>query len=302
MEGRKFLHRALSALNRPFGLEFDYDADRYVLQIPQDADEAIYAGVIPEPLRSAVELRKGPTAVDVAALYGGWWFTAGGYCTAGWPIRDSSGRESLLTAGHCGPPNQMYFSWNGGPTLAPPSAISNTNNGWQTIDYAMYPLGTHTTSRVIYVQNNTTYNGYTNTVPGFVSAYYEITAPRQPLNGQYLCKNGGTTGLTCGTVVDVNWSGDGKTNLVKVSRSAQPYIAEGGDSGGPVFAWSADSSMVHPIGITISTARYADGTACRNTSTNAANNTTCYMIFMPLTTIRAYAPFTVNTVNGFVAP
>lgn len=35
MEGRKILHRALSGLNRPFGLEFDYDTDRYLLQIPQ---------------------------------------------------------------------------------------------------------------------------------------------------------------------------------------------------------------------------------------------------------------------------
>lgn len=302
MDGRKALHRAVSALSRPFALEFDFDTDRYILQIPQDAEEAAYANALPAELRGSVDIRRGPMAANVAALYAGWWFTAAGYCTAGWPIRDSSGREGLLTAGHCGPPNQMYFSWNGGPTLAPPSAISNTDNGWQTLDYAMYPLGTNTTSRVVYVQNNTTYNGYTNNVPGYVSAYYEITFPKQPVNGQYLCKSGGTTGLSCGIVIDKNWSGDGKLNLVKVSKSAQPYIAEGGDSGGPVFSWSADNSMVHPIGLTISTARYADGTPCRNTSTTAANNTTCYMIFLPLTTIRGYAPFTVNTVGGFVAP
>lgn len=58
MEGRKALHRALSGLNRPFGLEFDYDTDRYVLQIPQEADEATYTSVIPASLRSEVEIRR----------------------------------------------------------------------------------------------------------------------------------------------------------------------------------------------------------------------------------------------------
>ena len=106
----------------------------------------------------------------------------------------------------------------------------------------------------------------------------------------------------CGTIIDKNFSDDTVKNLVKVSQSAQPYIAEGGDSGGPVFAWSADGSMVHPIGIMKGTGRNASGTPCRNTSSNASANTTCFFVFTPLTTIRAYSPFTVNTTGGFVAP
>lgn len=139
-------------------------------------------------------------------------------------------------------------------------------------------------------------------VPGVVKTNHEDAPLRQPVNGQFVRKNGGTTGITCGTVVDRNFSDDTVKNLVKVSQSAQPYIAEGGDSGGPVFTWSADGSMVHPIGIMKGTGRYASGTPCRNTSSNASQNTTCFFVFMPLATIRAYAPFTVNTTSGFVAP
>lgn len=300
---RNAISASLRANSLRYGVEYDLEQDRFVVEYPAGADIAKYRAAVPAALKDDVDLREGLMAQEVAALYGGTWFEAGGLCTAGWPIRDSGGKEGLLTAGHCGPPNQMYFSWNGGALLSPPFVISNTDNGWQTLDYAQYRLGTaHTTGRLIYVQNNATYNGYTNTVPGIVSAFYEITTPQSPTTGAYICKNGATTGVTCGIIVDRNWSGDGKLNLVKVSQSAQPYIAEGGDSGGPVFGWSTDKSMVRPMGITISTARYADGTPCRNTSTTASNNTTCYFVFMPLTTIRGYAPFTVNTVNGFVAP
>ena len=302
LQDRKAIDAALNAAGLRYGLEFSLRSGKFKLQIPEQADEAAYVAVLPEAMKADLTIVRGPMAENIDALYGGWWYTSGGYCTAGWPIRNSSGQEALLTAGHCGPPYQMYFSWRSGPTLSPLSVRAEGDNGWQTTDYAMYPLGTHTTSRVIYIQNDTQYNGYTNRVPGIVTTYYEITYPRQPVNGQYVCKNGGTTGLTCGMIVDKNFSDSNNKNLVKVSQSAQPYIAEGGDSGGPVFAWSADGSMVHPIGIMKATARNTDGTACRNTSSTAYSNTTCFFVFMPLTTIRGYAPFTINTTGGFVAP
>ena len=56
-----------------------------------------------------------------------------------------------------------------------------------------------------------------------------------------------------------------------------------------------------PIGIMKRTARVNDQ-VCRNSSTTASNNTTCYFTFIPLTTIRAYDPFQVNTVDGFCSP
>lgn len=307
---RRAIAEALSAAKLRFGLEFSLETGRFTLTIPDEAEQAAYAAIIPQPLRSKVDIQSGPLAVPVAAVYAGTWFQAGNggeYCTAGWPVRNSSGQEALLTAGHCGPPLEMYFSWNGGPNLTTVSSRAHDNTGYQTRDYAFYTLGTHTTARVINVQNDlTNSDGSRNYVPGVVSAYYEIAAPRQPVNGQYLCKQGGTTWLTCGFVMDKNWSGNGYSNVVKVSQSAQPYVALGGDSGGPTFTWSADQSMVHPIGVTIGSAYYTSSsgtrTPCKNTSSTASANTTCYFVFLPLTTIRAYSPFSVNTVNGFVAP
>ena len=74
-----------------------------------------------------------------------------------------------------------------------------------------------------------------------------------------------------------------------------------GDSGGPVFSWTNSNSQVIPLGIVKST-YMPGGVACKNTSTSPANNTTCFYTFLPLRTIRGYRPFTVNTVNGFLAP
>jgi hypothetical protein len=300
-ETRQSLLSALTAADVKFGLEYDLERQKFLVTIPQGSGRASYTAALPGPLKAEVELVEGALAQDIVALYAGWWFEAAGYCTAGWPVRNSAGQEGLITAGHCGPPNQMYFSWNGGPTLTNPYPWRDTDTTFQTQDWAIYPLGSHTTERVVYIQNGTTYNGRTNNVPGVVSAYYEITYPRQPVAGQYICKNGGTTGITCGVVVATNWSGDGYRNVVKVSSSAQPYIAAGGDSGGPVFTWSADGSMAHPVGIVIGAA-FLNGSPCLNTTTDPGRNTTCYFVFLPLSLIRGHDPFTVNTVHGFVTP
>ncbi|MEE4211667.1 MAG: S1 family peptidase [Parvularcula sp.] len=306
-QDREAIHNSLSNAGLRFGLEFTLRTGKFVLTIPETAEVADYETVLPDTMKADVEIIQGPLSANLANLYGGWWFqqgATGGYCTAGWPIRDSSGREGLLTAGHCGPAYEMAFTWMDSPypKISPPSARQEGDNGWQTLDYAMYPLGAHATTRVIYVQNDTSYSGYMNTVPGITTTYYEITSPRQPANGQYLCKSGGTTGLTCGIVVDRNYSDSEVKNLVKVSKSSQPYIAAGGDSGGPVFTWSADGSMVHPIGIMQGGSEYGSGAACRNSSSTAANNSQCYFTVMPLTTIRGYSPFTINTTSGFVSP
>lgn len=302
---RATLNRVLAAAGLRFGLQYNLQARRFELEIPEGADLAAYQRLIPPTLQSFVTITRGAIAENSqTTAYGGTWYNldaSGGLCTAGWPIRDSSGREALLTAGHCGPPFQMYFSWSSGPTLGPPSVRREINIGSQTFDYAFYLLGSNTTTRAVYVQNNTQYAGATNSVPGFVSAYYEIAQPTLAANGQYVCKNGATTGLTCGFVVDTAWSGNGFYGLVKVSQSVQPYIAETGDSGGPVFMWTSSNSQVRPMGIMKSSARI-NGQPCRNTSTTPSQNNTCFFTFMPLRIIRGDQPFTVNTVNGFVAP
>lgn len=302
---RKSIADALTTANLRFGLAFDYETARYDLEIPEGTDQAKYAAIIPEALKARVDFHIGNPPEDIAAIYAGWWWdNSGGKCTTGWPVRNSSGQEAILTAGHCLPPSQMGFSWwSGAPTLTTVSSTDNRIVAGQSVDYAFFTLGTHTTTRVINVQNDlTNADGTRNYVPGFISAYYEITSPQLIVNGQYVCKQGMKTWLTCGTVVDTAFSGTGFSNLAKVSKSAQGNIAMSGDSGGPVFLWNSTKSMVHPLGLVKGANPTSSTVACKNTSATAANNTACYFTVMPLRIIRGYQPFTVNTVAGFVAP
>lgn len=291
----------------PFGVEFDLSTDRFRVTIPDLAREQEYRNKLPANLAQRIEIISGGVSQDVAAIYGGWWWhNSGARCTTGWPVRDSSGKEAILTAGHCVPPMSMEFSdwWTGAPALTTVSSFDNRIVAGQSVDYAFFTLGTHTTSRVINVQNESSYvnaDGSRNYVPGIVTAYYEIASPVLISNGAYVCKEGSVTLLTCGYIVSTSYSDSNVSNVVKVSKSTQGNIAAGGDSGGPVFGWTNSNSQVVPLGV-VKSAYLPGGLPCKNTSTTASSNTTCFYTFLPLRTIRGYSPFTVNTVNGFVAP
>lgn len=291
----------------PFGVEFDLEADRYRITIPEGAREENYRQLLPPGLETQVEFVIGGVSEDAAAIYGGWWWNnSGGRCTTGWPVRDSSAREAILTAGHCLPPAIMEFSdwWSGGPVLSTVYSSDNRIVSGQSVDNAFFALGTHTTARVINIQNDPNFvnpDGTRNYIQGITSAYYEIASPALVTAGSYVCKQGKTTLLTCGVIVSTSYSDSNVSNVVQVSSSAQGNIASSGDSGGPVFSWTNSNSQVIPLGIVKST-YMPGGVACKNTSTSPANNTTCFYTFLPLRTIRGYRPFTVNTVNGFLAP
>lgn len=299
----------------PFGVQYDFGTDRFTVEVPDNQVAQAKELFSSEP---DVEVRAGAVAQPAAALYGGHWYKPGAgstYCTAGWPVRDNYGKEALLTAGHCDP-RQAAFTW-APATLTTVSSWDHRNDGYYTRDYAFYQLdpsgtGANTTGRAIYVRNPVTLaDGKQNSVPGVVSAYYEVTAPKLVVNGQYICKMGAITGITCGTVVDPAWYGDGYANVPKVTYSAQPHIGKGGDSGGPVFSWSTDGSMVHPTGIMTgvgfkytynpSTQQY-DKEDCVNSSTTASQNGVCYFVFSTLRNIRGWSPFQVNTVAGYLTP
>jgi hypothetical protein len=300
-QDRDAIINPLRAVGLRFGLEYDYESDRYGLEIPEASDRSKYVAAIPLSLLANVDIRTNTVAVDAAAAYGGLYYTTGSAnCTSGWPIRNSSAAEGILTAGHCLPPESMGFS--GGPTLTTVS-FKNTPAEVATYDYAMFNLGTNTTTRVIYVANDniTNVDGTSNYISGFTSAYYEIAAPLAFAVGQYVCKQGFKTRLTCGTVIDTNWSDSGGSGVVKVSKSAQGNIADSGDSGGPVFMWTTSNSQVRPVGI-MKGANVAGSVPCKNTSTVVANNTSCYFTVMPLKKISGRSPFTVNTFSGFAVP
>lgn len=304
---QKVIVATLRDAELPFGVEFDLSTDRFRITIPDLSRESDYRAKFPASFARRISFVSGGVSQDTAAIYGGWWWhNSGGRCTTGWPVRNSAGQEALLTAGHCLPPASMEFSnwWTGAPTLTTVSSSDNRIVFGQSIDYAFFTLGTHTTSRVINIQNESSYvnaDGSRNYVPGIVTAYYEIASPVLVSNGAYVCKEGSVTLLTCGYIVSTSYSDSNVSNVAKVSKSAQGNIAAAGDSGGPVFGWTNSNSQVVPLGI-VKSAYLPGGLPCKNTSTTATTNTVCFYTFLPLRTIRGYAPFTINTVNGFVAP
>ena len=311
---RRQIAQALRTARIPFGLGYEPESERFIVTIPDGFDEQLVRNALPSALAANVEIKTGATSVDSATLYGGWFYeksNSGTHCTAGWPIRDSAGKEAILTAGHCRTPSNTMNFYYQNAVLSEVSAYADSNNGWQTLDYAMYRLGTHATAPYINIENGRTVEGEYVSVPGYATNYYLIDYPKEPVRGQFICKMGVNTGLTCGRITELNYTDSEYSNLVRMSESAQRYIGLRGDSGGPVFAFrTSDNAAVHPIGLAVkaSVIETYRGTEkiserpCRNTSTVGANNTTCHVLFMRLSTIRGYSPYTINTISGFRAP
>ena len=126
--------------------------------------------------------------------------------------------------------------------LSDVSAYADSNNGWQTLDYAMYRLGTHATGRYINIENGRAVEEEYVSVPGYATNYYLIDYPKEPVRGQFICKMGVNTGLTCGRISELNYTDSEYSNLVRMSESAQRYIGLRGDSGGPMFAFRTSAS------------------------------------------------------------
>lgn len=297
--------QALRTADIPFGAFYSLEEDKIIVEIPDLSLREQVERAIPAPLRQDVLIRQGLVARNSGSVYGGNWYRnggpSGGICTAGWPVRDSGGQEAILTAGHCIPRNPYFPYVDGGIYLGSPFAWRFETSYGKTYDYAIYRLGAHTTAPAIYLQNNTSYAGSTNTVPGFVSGYYAIEGVKptsQQLVGYLTCKNGAYTGFTCGRIESTSFSNATHSALVRVGRSNQPYIAVGGDSGGPVFAYP-DGNLVQAFGIVIATAQESETVDCKNTSTD---NTRCYFLYMPFTRATERHPFQVNTQNGYVRP
>jgi hypothetical protein len=305
---------ALRRAKLRFGAFYSLEDDKVIVEIPDLSLRSEVEEAVPAALRPDVLIRQGNVARDSGTIYGGNWYRtggpAGGICTVGWPIRDSGGQPAMLTAGHCVPRNAYFPYVDSGVYLGAPIAWRHETYYGKTYDYAIYRLGAHTTSPVVYIQNNTTMpDGSVNTVPGFVSAYYAIDSVKpfaQQLVGYVTCKNGAYSGFTCGRLESRSYSNATHSALVRVGQSSQPYIGVGGDSGGPVFAYP-NGNLVSAFGIVTATAeeeiRNPDGTItrrdCKNTATD---NTRCFILYTPFPRVTERDPIQINTQNGFAVP
>ena len=148
------------------------------------------------------------------------------YCSAGFNVRYGSGTYVLL-AGHCFGPNHQYQHWINwdGYYLGRRHGTPNFPGG----DEGLIRI----TEPVAQIPGVYTYNGM----------FQWITYAADSYQGQYVCKSGATTGVTCGTIdrkyATVNYAEGAVYNL-----DGAPICAQGGDSGGSMFAGTAALGMV----------------------------------------------------------
>lgn len=146
------------------------------------------------------------------AIYGG-----GGRCSLGFNVRNSSGTQYLLTAGHC---TNIATNWYA--------------NSSQT-SYIGYRTGTS------FPGNDYGIVRYDSSIsrPGSVNLYngstQDITRSGEAFVGQSVRRSGSTTGLRSGTVqglnATVNYAEGTVYGLIRTN-----VCAEGGDSGGSLFS------------------------------------------------------------------
>ncbi len=152
------------------------------------------------------------TIVGGQAIYGG-----GSRCSLGFNVRSSSGRQYFLTAGHCTNPISQWYANSGLTTyLGPRVGSSFPGNDYGIVRYD---------SNVSRPGSVSLYNGSTRDITGAGNAFV----------GQYVLRSGSTTGLRGGYVqalnATVNYREGSVSGLIRTD-----VCAEGGDSGGSLFA------------------------------------------------------------------
>jgi hypothetical protein len=174
-----------------------------------------------------------------------------GHCTAGFAVRIDLGTprpSGFLTAGHCldqtVPENQQTFFAGSATNNIPLRGFQSSMGGADGEDWAIVvndPPSDNTLPQI-------------NTSTGF-KVVKGISAPAV---GDPICKQGRTTGTTCGTVTVVDTrisyaaSTDDRGNPRPAYQIDHAFVTnncvEGGDSGGPVYN-NSGSADVRALGI-----------------------------------------------------
>ncbi len=149
------------------------------------------------------------------AIYGGQY-----RCSLGFNVRSSSGTYYFLTAGHCGNLASSWYADSGHTVfLGSRAASSFPGNDFAIIRYS--------TSFTNHPGSINLYNGTTQ----------DITTAGNAFVGETVRRSGSTTHVHSGTVTALNatvtYPQGTVTGLIKTT-----VCAEGGDSGGPLFAGS----------------------------------------------------------------
>ena len=220
---------------------------------------------------------------DVQAAYSRWddsppywggavWQSAGGRCSTGFAIA-IGGVSKMLSAGHCGA-NGGGASDGGGQYMG---TISGDTNAYDTLY-----INTSSAGRI--------YDGGVGT--GEFSK--PVIGASHSYVGNWLCTSGAYSGARCNEqVIAVNvtiWVGYYIYGMVRAEQVNHTNAVGNGDSGGPVFALSADPNKVIAKG-TVSAIDTSTSVAC--TGIPAGNGRTCAWRF--------YYADVVNSLNRYGA-
>ena len=207
-----------AAGNAPVGASWGVDvaSNTVLVSVPAGRGAAFVARA--RSFGSTVRVERIP-AVRTQAFYGGQAIYRGGSrCSAGFNTRSGSGRNYVLTAGHC---TDLGGTWttSSGQTIGPVAASSFPGNDYGAIRISN-PASLNPRGGVLH-------NG----------AFRDITGAGRVPVGSQACKTGSTTGTTCGTVqaynVTVNYAEGTVFGLTRTNICTQP-----GDSGGALYAGS----------------------------------------------------------------
>ncbi|MBA6438037.1 MULTISPECIES: S1 family peptidase [Streptomyces] len=136
-------------------------------------------------------------------------------CSLGFNVRNSSGANYFVTAGHCTDGAGTWWSNSGHTTTIGPTAGSS----FPTNDYGLVR-----------------YSG--SVTPQGTVGSQDITSAANPTVGQTVTRRGSTTGIHSGRVTALNatvnyGNGDVVYGMIQTTVCAEP-----GDSGGPLYAGS----------------------------------------------------------------
>jgi hypothetical protein len=159
---------------------------------------------------------------EEVAMYGGLNLST---CTTGFAVVNSGGTRGVSTSGHCGNSQTLLGI---GLTFRGESYSGSYDVQW----------------------HNAAGNTYPNTIKVSTSTR-AITGTRSRTSqtvGSQVCKQGKTTGYTCGTIATISYCASGACTWVQVAGNGT-NLSEGGDSGGPWFSGNtAYGSHTYGIG------------------------------------------------------
>jgi hypothetical protein len=211
-------HR-VSAAGIPAAGAVDVRANRAEVHVLRGRSAAARA-VLAAGEAAVVEVDQLPR--EEITMYGGLGIST---CTTGFTVRTSSGTRGVSTSGHCG-------------------------NSQSLSGYALTFRGEEYSGSYDIQWHNASGHTFTNTIK-VGSGTRSITGTRSRGSqtvGSQVCKQGKTTGYTCGTISTTSYCASGACTWVRVAGNGV-NLSEGGDSGGPWFSGNtAYGSHTYGIG------------------------------------------------------